>query len=284
MPFDILTDQRWKKGNTYRSLNYLIYDYPISYNYSSTLRFKFNKLKSNSKNEIITYAPDYNNKVDGLDPLPYAQEEVRYINKIFDTKSMLGQLATEHHFKTHAKDYQYIHLSMHASIDDENSLFTRLYFVEDSIDDGHLEINELYQLKLNSDLVVLSGCSTGGGELYKGEGLYSLSRGFMQAGCPNITLTLWNINDESSYQIISNYYKNLADGLPNDIALQQSKIAYLKQASQLNSFPYFWASYIIVGDNNLTIEQGSNPYYLFMIVGLVIILMILFLFWWRERG
>lgn len=283
VPFGILSKQEWEEGSSFQSLNYLIYDYPISYNYSSTLRFKLEQLSSNSKDEILAYAPSYKNDIDGLNSLPYAQKEVSYIETLFDCDLRLDELATESHFKTYAKDYRYIHLSMHASLNDENSLFTNLYFEQDSFEDGRLEINELYRLKLNSDLVVLSGCSTGDGELYKGEGLYSLSRGFIQAGCPNITLTLWNINDESSYQIISKYYQNLANGLPNDIALQRSKIEYLKQANNLNSLPYFWASHLIIGNNNLIIEQSGQNYYIYIIGIVLLMFSVLLFFLWRKK-
>lgn len=260
VPFDILCDTKWEEGQTFRTLRYLIHDHPISYNYSSTLRFKVKKTETDQKNEIITYAPNYNFETSGLEPLPFAQEEVRYINSLFSSTSITGKYATEHHFKTYARDYKYLHLSMHSSINEENSLFSNLCFSEDTntTEDGRLEINELYREKINSDLVVLSGCRTGDGKLYKGEGLYSLSRGFMHAGCPNITLTMWDVNDESSYLIIHNYYKYLSEGLTNDVALQKSKIDYLKQANSLNALPFFWASYMVLGNNNLIIEQSNN--------------------------
>lgn len=269
VPFDILCKSQWKKGENFRSLKYLIHDHPISYNYSSTLRFKLRKSLSNPNDEILSYAPIYNFESSGLEPLPFAQEEVSYINSLFSSSNITGEYATEHHFKTYARDYKYLHLSMHSSINEENSIFSNLFFSDDtnSTEDGKLEINELYREKINSDLVVLSGCRTGDGKLYKGEGLYSLSRGFMHAGCPNITLTMWDVNDESSYHIIHNYYKYLSEGLTNDIALQRSKIDYLKQASSLNALPFFWASYMILGDNNLVIEQSNNLNLLLWLLG-----------------
>lgn len=269
VPFDILCKSQWKKGEHFRNLKYLIHDHPISYNYSSTLRFKLRKSLSNPNDEILSYAPIYNFESSGLEPLPFAQEEVSYINSLFSSSNITGEYATEHHFKTYARDYKYLHLSMHSSINEENSIFSNLFFSDDtnSTEDGKLEINELYREKINSDLVVLSGCRTGDGKLYKGEGLYSLSRGFMHAGCPNITLTMWDVNDESSYHIIHNYYKYLSEGLANDIALQRSKIDYLKQASSLNALPFFWASYMILGDNNLVIEQSNNLNLLLWLLG-----------------
>lgn len=281
LPFDLLCKEAWKEGCSFSDLKYLIHDYPISYHYAAGLRFNPEdspqKDYQAKKGQFISYAPSYHFKKDHLKPLPYALKEVAYLHQVFESDTINGQQASESHFKTYAKDYRYLHLSMHASIDDENALFSKLYFasLNDSLEDGALNISELYQLKLNNELVVLSGCSTGDGELHKGEGLYSLSRGFLQAGCPNITLTLWNINDGSSYEIIKSYYQYLHEGAANDIALQQSKIDYLNQASKLNSLPYFWAAYTIVGDNNLKIETKGKFNYFFLLVLLPILLLLL---------
>lgn len=281
LPFDLLCKEEWKEGCSFSELKYLILDYPISYHYAAGLRFnkehRPEKDYPDKKGQFISYAPKYRLKKDHLKPLPYALKEVAYLHQVFDSDSINGQHANENHFKTHAQDYRYLHLSMHASIDDKNALFSKLHFtsLNDSTEDGALNISELYQLKLNNELVVLSGCSTGDGELHKGEGLYSLSRGFLQAGCPNITLTLWNINDGSSYEIIKSYYQYLHDGAANDVALQQSKIDYLNKASKLNSLPYFWAAYTIVGDNNLKIETKGKFNYIFLLLFLPVSLLII---------
>lgn len=281
LPFDLLCKEEWKEGCSFSELKYLILDYPISYHYAASLRFNTEnrpeKDYPDKKGQFISYAPKYRLKKDHLKPLPYALKEVAYLHQVFGSDSINGQHANENHFKTHAQDYRYLHLSMHASIDDKNALFSKLHFtsLNDSTEDGALNISELYQLKLNNELVVLSGCSTGDGELHKGEGLYSLSRGFLQAGCPNITLTLWNINDGSSYEIIKSYYQYLHEGAANDVALQQAKVEYLNQASKLNSLPYFWAAYTIVGDNNLKIDTKGKFNYLFLLLFLPVSLLII---------
>ncbi len=116
-----------------------------------------------------------------------------------------------------------------------------------SKEDGYLNTYELFGLHLPGQLAVLSACNTGSGKLERGEGIISLARGFFYAGIPSVVMTLWEIEDHSSADLMARFYENLKLGLPNDIALQQAKIAYLEGAGKLQSHPYFWAGYVSIG-------------------------------------
>jgi CHAT domain-containing protein len=174
---------------------------------------------------------------------------------------LLKNEATEANFKKYASDYGILHFAMHAIINDEDPLASKLIFTlnGDSLEDGFLNTYEIYNLNLNADLAVLSACKTGVGKLSKGEGIMSLARGFLYAGVPGIVMTLWEVEDISSAIIMTDFYRNLKDGMAKDNALRESKLKYLNSADQLQSHPYFWAAFVQIGDN--------SPVYTKMYVG-----------------
>jgi CHAT domain-containing protein len=136
-------------------------------------------------------------------------------------------------------------------------------------------------MQLTGQLAVLSACNTGGGKLERGEGIISLARGFFYAGIPSVVMTLWEIEDHSSADLMGLFYKNLKAGYPNDIALQMAKVSYLEKAGKLLSHPYFWAGYVNIGKTD-PIRFGSgwqlkNTIYLGIATLLLILLTFLFI-------
>jgi CHAT domain-containing protein len=107
---------------------------------------------------------------------------------------------------------------------------------------------ELYNLNINADLVVLSACETGVGELLRGEGVISLARAFAYAGAKSIVASLWSVNDQSTMQIMENFYVELKAGKPKNIALANAKRNYLTQNPGIQAHPFFWAAFIGLGD------------------------------------
>ncbi|WP_127344764.1 CHAT domain-containing protein [Ancylomarina longa] len=264
IPFGVLLkDQADTSRMNYRNLNYLIRNNTITYNNSATLGFTAKKSKSHflSNNEVLAFAPSYENISDSilytkrsvrekLYPLPGVKEEVKNISKVISGDIYMDNAATERNFKEHAGDYDVLHLAMHTIIDDKNPMYSKLVFtqVPDSTEDGLLNTNEIYNMKFNARMVVLSACNTGDGKLLKGEGVMSLARGFFYAGCPSIIMTLWTVEDKTGSNLMTNFYSFLAQGMDKDDALRQAKLEYLKTADPLKSHPYFWSGYVTLGD------------------------------------
>jgi CHAT domain-containing protein len=111
-----------------------------------------------------------------------------------------------------------------------------------------LYTRDLYTLDLNADLVVLSACETGIGQLSRGEGSISLSHGFAQAGARSLLNTLWRVSDEASAKMMATFYRYLKDGLPKDEALRRAKLDYLQSARGSERHPFYWGAYTITGD------------------------------------
>lgn len=102
----------------------------------------------------------------------------------------------------------------------------------------------------------------------------SLGRGFMYAGAPSIIMTLWPLSDASGPFLIKHLYEGLADGLAKDEALRQAKLKYLEAAGEKTSHPFFWASFITLGDNSpiYVAQRGFlSDYGLYLFIGIVLL-------------
>ena len=78
-------------------------------------------------------------------------------------------------------------------------------------DDGKLYAGEIYNLKLDANLVTLSACKTGLGKITKGEGVIGLSRALIYAGARNIIVSYWNVADRSTAQLMKDFYQYQID-------------------------------------------------------------------------
>lgn len=261
LPFELLISEAQNDTTKidYRSLKYLVKEYAISYQYSASIGFGRQSKKSQANGRVLAVVPNYSNfnAVDlvgrthiQLNELPFAKEESDAVLSHYNGYLALGAKATKQAFLEDASNYSILHLAMHTIIDDENPMYSRLIFQQqsDSLDFYALGTYELFGLRLNASMAVLSACNTGYGKLRQGEGIMSLTRGFVHAGVPTIVMTNWEVNDQASAQLMESFYKYLSDGMDKDLALQKAKTDFLAQANQLKAHPYFWASYVIIGN------------------------------------
>jgi CHAT domain-containing protein len=237
------------------------------------------------KGNILAFAPYYGRNIpeetvskrlrqsdlDQLVRIPGVKEEVSRIAKIKPTDVFLDRRATETNFKHAAANYTILHLAMHTILDDNDPLYSKLAFTQnvDTVNDGFLHTYEIYNMKLNANLAVLSSCGSGYGDFKEGEGIQSLARGFAYAGCPSVLMTLWEVADKSTVGVMERFYFHLGKGLSKSKALQKSKLEFLEQADQLRSNPFFWASYTIIGNSEPI--YPSNKWNLLMTIFLLLI-------------
>ena len=106
----------------------------------------------------------------------------------------------------------------------------------------------MYNLQLNSELVVLSACETGLGKISKGEGIIGLSRALLYAGTKNLVVSLWEVPDLSTSELMIGFYKNMLDNdQKNSISkyLRQAKLKMIDEGTY--SHPYYWSPFILIG-------------------------------------
>jgi CHAT domain-containing protein len=147
--------------------------------------------------------------------------------------------------------YRILHFATHGLLDSErphlSGIVLSLVDEEGRRQNGYLRLQDIYTLKLPAELVVLSACDTGLGKEIKGEGLISLTRGFMHAGARRVVASLWKVDSDATAELMKDFYQALfKKGLPPAAALKfaQGEVRKNKQWSD----PYFWAGFVFQGE------------------------------------
>ncbi len=253
LPFEILE----KKGES----DYMLFDYTISYANSASLHFdnEINKPQT----DIIAYAPFSNGKQSGIfrdkgfKALPASINEMGEISgQIFQDNK-----ATKLNFQETYRNKGIIHFATHAQVNDADPLKSFIALYPEG-KDFKLYTPELYNLSLeNTQLVVLSACETGKGQIRKGEGIISLARAFQFAGCPSVITTLWNAHDESIAKLSEKFYYYLKKGYATDEAIRLSKIDLIQSESD---HPFYWSNFVLIGKSSVIQIDSNNILYLWI--------------------
>jgi len=185
-----------------------------------------------------------------LEPLPHSAQEVREIMATFPGRSraFLQQEASEGNFKQ-INGYKYVHVATHGRLVAANPKLSNLAFSQPhdktAKEDGILYSAETYNLDLNADLLVLSACQTGAGQIIKGEGLMALTRGFLYSGARNIIASLWKVYDQHTSLLMVEMYRQIAAGKSYSTALREAKLKMI--ANPETAGPQSWAGFVLIG-------------------------------------
>lgn len=287
----LLTEAASPRAVKYDKLKYLVSSHELSYEYSATLYYKHKYQTKSSRTRFAGFAPSYELKsyanVDstkhpmayelvrsGQLSLPGAIEEVKKINALFGGRIWISEEATERNFKQNAGAYTMLHLAMHSLINMEDPEYSELLFNAkmDTLDDGYLTVDEIYNLNIDASMVVLSACSSGSGSVQVGEGPISFTRAFSYAGCPSVIMSMWKLPDAATNQIMVAFYENIKAGDPKDQALRKAQLQYLSDTDDpLYQHPFFWGSFVAMGNTEPIEEQDSNAGILLLIVAVLIL-------------
>jgi CHAT domain-containing protein/tetratricopeptide (TPR) repeat protein len=147
--------------------------------------------------------------------------------------------------------YRYVHFSTHGFLNSVHPELSGIVFSlvnkRGEAEDGFLRAHEVFNLKLPAEVVVLSACQTGIGKEVKGEGLVSLTRGFMYAGAPRVVVSLWSVNETGTAELMVRFYREmLKEGKPAAAALRAAQISLMKE-KQWQS-PFYWAAFTLQGE------------------------------------
>ncbi|HEY7912881.1 MAG TPA: CHAT domain-containing protein, partial [Blastocatellia bacterium] len=187
--------------------------------------------------------------------LPFTRQEASRLLALTPKDSSFGAIDFQANRKTVLKgelsQYRYVHFATHGLLDSErpglSSLVLSMVDEKGQQQDGFLRANDIYNLKLPAELVVLSACQTGLGKEIKGEGLVGLTRGFMYAGAARVVVSLWNVNDRATAELMTKFYeKMLKRGERPAAALRAAQVEMWRQRQWQS--PYYWAAFTLQGE------------------------------------
>ena len=160
-------------------------------------------------------------------------------------------------------EYQIVHFATHGFFNSEHpelsGIVLSMVKPDGSKTDGFMPLQDICRLNLSAQLVVLSACETGLGKDIKGEGLMSMTRGFMYAGSQTVVTSLWKVDDRATAELMKDFYQSmLQTGMTPAAALRSAKQKIRQQTAW--SAPYFWAGFVLQGEYkaSIVVDRGSG--------------------------
>lgn len=284
IPFEALISSTGKekvvediKKEAYYKIPYLIKKFKINYAYSCILLLENKQDGKTAEHDYLGFAPFPEHNMSVMDTTTQLHLDMprdiisqgRYVSALPATKTEIiniAQLFTKKNKKAityisrdaqkdivtsdELQQYKYLHFATHGFVSIEDPTFSGLLLSPNltTKQDGILYANDIFSLQLNADLVVLSACETGLGKVIKGEGIIGLSRSFFYAGAKNILVSLWKVADQSTSDLMVDFYKKmLKDKYLNKAkALRNAKLEMIKEKTY--ALPYYWASFVLIGN------------------------------------
>jgi CHAT domain-containing protein len=179
---------------------------------------------------------------------PQILDEVRSVSSLLPSSSLhLGEQATSALLREKGPDSGLLHIATHGMYRQDNPMFSGI-----RLGDGYLNLYDLYQMKLNARLVTLSGCATGMNFVAAGDELLGLQRGLFCAGATTLLLSLWDVHDESTAQLMGHFYRHYIESADMPGALRYA----MRELRQQKPHPFYWAPFVLVG--KLTDSKGLD--------------------------
>jgi CHAT domain-containing protein len=140
-----------------------------------------------------------------------------------------------------------IHLAAHGLLPEDrpNHSGLSLSFDGDPAEDGLLQVFEIFRLRLQADLVVLSACDSGRGKHLRGEGVLGLTRAFLYAGASSLVVSLWQAADSPTADLMLSFHRKLRGGRSKADALRSAKLEAIQ--SGVHAHPFYWAPFVLMG-------------------------------------
>ena len=272
LPFEILLPN--DENRPFETLDFLVKKYSISYffqpeNFLNTTT----ALPPIAKKDLLGFAPVFKNTndknsssssrnitnlnpipstfFDNIPPLPYSEQEIKNIPKIVSipTHLLLNQAAQKETLQQKLQqNFRFVHVATHsfADFNDKNNAGILCSGGPDECDPEYeiLYTKDIEKLNINSDLVVLSSCQSGVGQL-DSEGVHGIHRSFYKAGAKNVVFSLWKVNDRISQRFMTVFYTEIAKGKPYSVALRTAKLDLINDSN--TSSPNVWAAFLMIG-------------------------------------
>ena len=245
VPFEILTSDTL---GDFKQADYLVKKYTFKYAQSLTTHELTPGPDMRRIKNILTFS--YGKGSSSQVSLPGTEKEVKSIEKVFKEGSITFRRNDEVTKSRLLKDlegpYDLIHIGLHSSSSTSDRLANKISCSGAAKDDVYGF--EITPLTIRAHTIVLSSCQSAYGSHLQGEGTYSLSRAFRQTGVNTVVCSLWNLTDQSTGDIIGNFYAYLRKENSASESLALAKRQYLSTADEITAHPYFWAAMICQGN------------------------------------
>ncbi|MBK0381756.1 CHAT domain-containing protein [Pedobacter sp. SD-b] len=272
LPFEsLITDQKYNPNIA--SWPYLINKLAISYGFSLQTLVQQNQKGLKPFNNFTGIF--LSNTGSGKTEINAVKKEYHQVKNLVKGKFLLNDAANLKDFKQSLNNSNVLHISSHAYVKDNETPVLELYkskfYLFELANQGHLP-----------SLVVLSACQTSDGELVAGEGVMSMTRGFIAAGTKGVISGLWNVNDESASKLMKLFYENLLKTQNPQTSLRNAKLTWIyNQKNKIYALPYYWDSLIFAGQNpNIKLAKNNHFFkdnFILLLIGGVIIVLVSFL-------
>jgi CHAT domain-containing protein len=224
---------------------FLIERFDIGYAPSASMWLKLAARGSSASNKVLALAPR-------AKTLPGSADEVAAIRTVYggDATILSGSEATEKAFRSSGDQFGIVHLATNGVLNKQNPLFSFVELNTDPVDDGRLEVHEVFGLTLHARLLVLSACQTAlasgvVSDVPAGDDWVGLARAFLGAGAAHVIATLWAVEDRSTAGMMKRLHERLRAGESVVAALSQAQRETLRNPA--TSSPFYWAGFVDVG-------------------------------------
>ncbi|HEY2293352.1 MAG TPA: CHAT domain-containing protein [Thermoanaerobaculia bacterium] len=272
VPFETLLTEP-AKGRSWRDLPYLLRRHSVAYVPSASVLAGLREPRPEparpARKQVAAFAPFATAGAGGLlrgpapdtahrpapsqrfKPLPASSREVSEISHLYPEAALqfLGGEANESTFKhdPQVAAARRLHLATHAEIDEARPELSALILSPGGGgEDGYLDVREIFGLKLSAELAVLSACETGLGKQVTGEGLVGLTRAFFYAGVPSLVVSLWNVVDGPTPELMRDFYSGMDQLQDKSGALRRAKLTMIDRGTY--AYPTYWAPFILLGE------------------------------------
>jgi CHAT domain-containing protein/Tfp pilus assembly protein PilF len=271
VPFELLLRSAPTSSRP-ESWPYLIQDFQVSYAPSLTVFKSMIRDDDINTNNLLALAPYINQSsgmvaeiglrdyTDDLSPLPITRYETEEIASLFTSQRRFWNILTPRREVTllhndeasisrlqdlDLSDYGYIHFATHAFVHESIPSLSGIMLAHGNSDENIIYLSDIYNLRLNADLVVLSACNTGIGSLARGEGMIGFTRAFIHSGAHNLIVSMWRVSDRATSDLMVQFYRDMLNGAGKSEALRNAKLSLIERPE--TAFPSNWASFILMG-------------------------------------
>ncbi len=215
---------------------YLIERATVSYSPSASV-FKLctTKARSPNRKSLVMGIPEPR--------IPHVLDEIQDVAALLPQSELLvGEAATEEKLKQQGGKASILHIASHGLFRGDNPMFSSI-----QLGTSWLSLFDIYNINLDADLVTLSGCGTGMNRIVDGDELVGLVRGFLYAGTRSLLVSLWNVYDRSTAELMRTFYAFLQKDQDIALSLRHAMLAL----KQFYPHPYYWAPFILMGKTSL---------------------------------